>query len=103
MISLNKDMPIFPGRAGVSERRPIHDPSALGVEEWTFEPGVTFSGHAHDVDQIAYIIKGRLKLKQGKNEFELEPGCYYFTPAGSVHQITEIIETTTMLIVSNVK
>lgn len=103
MISLNKDMPVFPGRPGVSERRPIHDPSVLGVEEWIFEPGVEFKDHAHDADQIAYIVKGRLKLKQGNEEIELEPGCYYFTPAGTVHQITEIIETTTMLIVSNVK
>ena len=103
MISLNKDMPVFPGREGVSERRPIHDPSVLGVEEWTFEPGVEFQGHAHDVDQIAYIIKGRLNVKHGDEEIELEPGCYFFTPAGTAHHITKIIETTTMLIVSNVK
>jgi quercetin dioxygenase-like cupin family protein len=100
MISLNEDMPVFPGRAGVSERRPIHDPSVMGVEEWTFEPGVKFSGHAHNESQIAYIIKGKLRLQQGKDEFLLEAGCYYYTPAGTVHEITEIIETTTMLIVS---
>ena len=100
MISLNEDMPVFPGREGVSERRPIHDPSQLVVEEWTFEPGVEFSGHAHDESQIAYIIKGKLRLKQGEEEHVLEPGCYYYTPAGTVHEITEIIETTTMLIVS---
>ena len=100
MISLNKDMLVFPGRAGVSERRPIHDPSVMVVEEWTFDPGVTFNSHAHNESQIAYIIKGRLKLKQGNEEIELEPGCYYYTPAGTVHEITEIIEQVTMLIVS---
>ena len=103
MISLNEDMPVMPGRAGVSERRPIHDPSAMVVEEWTFEPGVEFSGHAHNESQIAYIIKGKLRLKQGDTEYVLEPGCYYYTPAGTVHEITEIIETTTMLIVSTPK
>jgi len=96
-------MPIFPGRPGVSERRPIHDPSVMGVEEWIFEPGVEFKGHAHDVDQIAYIAKGRLRVQHGKEEYELEPGCYFYTPAGTVHQITEITETTTMLIFSTVK
>lgn len=100
MISLNQDMPVFQGREGVSERRPIHDPSKLVVEEWTFEPGVTFSGHAHNESQMAYIIKGRMLLKQGDDEVELEAGCYYYTPAGTVHQISQIIETTTMLIVS---
>lgn len=103
MISLNKDMPVFPGRPGVSERRPIHDPSVMIVEEWTFEPGVKFTSHGHDESQIAYVIKGKFKLKQGNEEFILEPGCYYYTPAGMVHEITEIIETTTMLIVSTPK
>lgn len=103
MISLNEDMPVFPGRPGVSERRPIHDPSAMGVEEWTFEPGVKFNSHAHGESQMAYIIKGKLKLKQGNEEVLLEPGCYYFTPAGTIHEITEIVETVTMLIVSTPK
>ena len=103
MISLNEDMPVFPGRAGVSERRPIHDPSVMEVEEWTFEPGVKFSGHAHDQSQIIYIIKGKMRLMQGNKEFLLETGCYYYTPAGTVHEITEIIETTTMLIVGTPK
>ena len=100
MISLNEDMPVFPGRPGVSERRPIHDPSVMVVEEWTFEPGVKFSGHAHNESQIANIIKGKLRLQQGSKEFLLEPGCYYYTPAGTVHEITEMIETVTMLLVS---
>lgn len=103
MISLNKDMPVFPGRPGVSQRRPIHDPSVMAVEEWTFDPGVKFTGHAHDESQIAYIIKGKLRLKQEDEEFVLEPGCYYYTPAGTVHEIIEIIEQTTMLIVSTPK
>jgi quercetin dioxygenase-like cupin family protein len=103
MISLNKDMPVFPGRPGVSERRPIHDPSVLVVEEWTFDPGVTFHSHAHAESQIAYIIKGKLRLKQGNDEVVLEPGCYYYTPAGHIHEITEIIEQVTMLIVSTPK
>ena len=103
MISLNKDMPVFPGREGVSERRPIHDPSVLVVEEWTFDPGVTFHSHAHAESQIAYIIKGKLRLKQGEDEMVLEPGCYYYTPAGDVHEIIEIIEQVTMLIVSTPK
>lgn len=103
MISLNKDMPVFPGRPGVSERRPIHDPRQLEVEEWTFDPGVKFNAHAHDQSQVCYIIKGKLKLKQGNEIFDLEPGCYYYTPAGTAHEIAEIVEQTTMLIVSTPK
>jgi quercetin dioxygenase-like cupin family protein len=99
MTALNKDMPVFPGRQGVNECNPIHDPSANVVEEWTFDPGVQFTGHAHDVSEITYIIKGKMRLKEGDKEFLLEQGCYYYTPAGTIHQITEIIERTTILIV----
>lgn len=52
MISLNQDMPVIPGRAGVSERRPKFDPQYMNVEEWTFEPGTIPrkdqpAGHVH--------------------------------------------------------
>ncbi len=101
MISLNKDMPVIPGRAGVSSRKPIHDPSVLSVEEWTFDPGVKFNAHAHGQSQIVYVVAGKFRMKLGNEEVTLEPGCYYYTPAGTVHEITEIVEKTTMLIVSN--
>jgi quercetin dioxygenase-like cupin family protein len=103
MISLNKDMPVFPGRPGVSSRRPIHDPSVLTVEEWTFDPGVTFTSHAHAESQIIYIAKGKMRMRQGNEEVIVEEGCYYYTPAGEVHEILEIIEKTTMIIVGTPK
>ncbi|MDH4317150.1 MAG: cupin domain-containing protein [Desulfobulbaceae bacterium] len=103
MISLNKDMIVFQGRQGVSGRKPQHDAASMAVEEWTFEPGVLFDGHAHKESQIAYVIKGRMKLKQDEKEIEVETGCYYYTPANTVHQIIEIIEPTTLLIVSTPK
>lgn len=100
MISPNHDLPVIPGRAGVTERRPKHDPSVLNVEEWTFQPGVEFGhGHAHDESQITYIARGKIRFTQEGQEFILEAGSYYYTPAGTPHQILEIIEPTTMVIV----
>jgi quercetin dioxygenase-like cupin family protein len=100
MISLNKDMPVFPGRPGVSERRPIHDPSAINVQEWTYDPGTQIHAHGHNEASIAYIIKGKLKVKLAGEESLLEAGCYYFTPPNVVHEITEILEQTTILTVA---
>ena len=101
IISLNKDMLVIPGCAGVSSSKPIHAPSVLTVEEWTFDPGVKFNAHAHAQSQIVYIFAGKFRMKLGEDEVTLEPGCYYYTPAGTVHEITEIVEKTTMLIVIN--
>jgi len=103
MISLNEDMVVTEVRPGVSVRRPIHDPSHLKVAEWIIEPGSTFSAHAHETDQVTYIVKGKMKLKFGDQEYTLGSGCYYYTPAGQVTQTTEIIETTTMIVTAEVK
>ena len=100
MISSNDELEVIPGREGVTERRPKHDPAVFGVEEWTFQPGVTFGeGHAHGESQITYIVEGKIRFSQDGNERILEAGSYYYTAAGTPHQILEVIETTTMVIV----
>jgi quercetin dioxygenase-like cupin family protein len=103
MISLNEDMVVTETRPGVSVRRPIHDPSHLKVAEWIIEPGSVFPAHAHQTDQVTYIVKGRIKLKLGDQEYTLDAGSYYYTPAGQVTQTTEIVETTTMIVIAEVK
>ena len=103
MISLNKDMVITEVRTGVSVRRPIHDPSHLKAAEWIIEPGSTFPAHAHETDQMAYIVKGKIKVKFDEQEYTLDSGSYYYTPAGQVTQTTEIVETTTMIVIAEVK
>lgn len=90
-------------RPGVSVRRPIHDPSHLKVAEWVIEPGQTFPAHAHETDQVTYIISGKMKLDFGGKIYTLDAGSYYYTPAGQVSQTTEIIETTTMIVIAEVK
>ena len=102
MISLNKDLPVVTVRPGLGTRKPIHDPSCLKVGEWIIEPGTQFEPHSHDYDQVTYIIKGKLRIKEAGIEYLLEPGCYYYNPEGEVIEVLEIIEQTTMLVVSSV-
>jgi quercetin dioxygenase-like cupin family protein len=103
MISLNKDLAVTETRPGVSVRRPHHDPSHLKVAEWIIEPGSTFSAHAHETDQVTYIVKGKIKVKFDDEEYTLDSGSYYYTPAGQVTQTTQIVETTTMIVIAEVK
>ncbi len=103
MISLNEDMVLTEIRPGVSVRRPIHDPSHLKVSEWIIEPGSTFPAHAHETDQMTYIVKGKIKLQLGDQEYTLGAGSYYYTPAGQVTQTKEIVETTTMIVTAEVR
>ncbi len=100
MISLNEDMPKMPGRPGVYQRKPIHDPNEIRVEEWTYEAGLDIKGHPHSTASIAYVIKGKCKVLMNDQEYLLETGCYYYTPPGGYHAVTEILEPTTILSLS---
>lgn len=103
MISLNKDMLLEDVREGIKVRRPIHDPSHLKVAEWIIEPGQVFPAHAHETDQVTYIVSGKMKLDFGGEIYTLDGGSYYYTPAGQVSQTVEIMETTTMIVIAEVK
>ena len=52
---------------------------------------------------MTYIIKGKIKVKFDEQEYTLDAGSYYYTPAGQVTQTTEIVETITMIVIAEVK
>jgi glyoxylate utilization-related uncharacterized protein len=52
---------------------------------------------------VTYIVKGKIKVKFDDEEYTLDSGSYYYTPAGQVTQTTEIVETTTMIVIAEVK
>lgn len=100
MISRTEDLPVRPYRPGLTFRIPGHTSQTLKVEEWTYQPGLQVETHAHGVEQITYVAKGKLRIKQGNEDVILEAGSFYYTPPGVEHQITEVLEPTVQLIVS---
>ena len=98
MISLNSDMPAEQVRPGVTLRKPKHDPAVLQVTEATYEAGAQMSAkHTHDISEIYYIVKGKLRLSLGDEEAVLEDGCFFYVPARTPHEIKEVIERTTVV------
>ncbi len=55
------------------------------VFEWSDPPGRTYAAHTHGDDQSHWIVRGRLALTIGGEEYVLGPGDRDFMPAGTVH------------------
>lgn len=98
MITQNSDMPIIPRVPGVTYRKPKHDPLVMEVTEMTIEAGTEMkSRHTHDISEIYYVAKGKLRVQIDDEEATVEQGCYFYIPAGMPHGFTEIIADTVLV------
>lgn len=53
--------------------------------------GKTFEPHYHeDMDEVFIILNGKVKIKIGKEEADLEKGDAVVTPMNQVHQMSNI-------------
>jgi quercetin dioxygenase-like cupin family protein len=99
MITLKEEMQFVEYRPGMIYLEPKYDSEVFEVTEWYYEKGASVESHAHDHATISRIIEGKIRLKEGDEEKVLGPGCYYFTPAGVIHQIVEVLEPSIELVI----
>lgn len=70
-------------RDGVSRRVFTGDGATLA---WTtLQPGHTPRPHAHDYEQIVYIVSGRARFTVGGESAEMGPGDVLLVPPGVQH------------------
>jgi quercetin dioxygenase-like cupin family protein len=70
-------------RDGVSRRVFTGDGATLA---WTtLEPGHTPRPHAHDYEQIFYIVAGRVRFTVGGESADMGPGDVLLVPPNVVH------------------
>jgi len=61
---------------------------------WVDPPGQRWEDYVHDVDEVVYVVEGKLEFEiAGKSEI-LEPGGEAFIPAGVSHSVRNIGGTT---------
>lgn len=49
--------------------------------------------HAHDYEQIMYVVSGRLRVRIGDEEGEIGPGQAFLAPPNVAHQVTALEDT----------
>ena len=79
---------------GLVTIRPLMVGKKMLVIELFEEKGVEVPTHRHDDhESIIYLIKGRLKLRIGEQEFVAESGCIWRHPAKVEHSTVALEES----------
>lgn len=78
--------------------RYIYSGSHMQVVEYHFPPNRTFPEHKHDtIEQMGYLISGKMGLKIGSEEKILMPGEFYHAPVGVLHSAWNLEEASVLL------
>ncbi len=81
--------PQDPGMAGVKMRILIGEnegaPNFI-MRHFSVEPGGQSPYHSHPWEHEVFVLKGRGKVVQRENAFEISPGTVVYIPSGEEHQ-----------------
>lgn len=91
IVSRNKALHSLPF-AGL-ERRVLAYNEKLMLVEHVMEKGSIFPLHSHPHEQLAYILKGKLRVICGGQEYFVEEGDSFVVPGGVEHQVFAIEES----------
>ncbi len=65
------------------------DPATHGVQVVVkFPSGYTIPPHSHESDETLVVLRGKIKVRAGKDERTLEASDYALLPAGVEHELT---------------
>ncbi len=79
-----------PAQAGIERKTLVYGEKTL-MTEFVLHKGHTLPRHAHPHEQTGYLVKGRIRLSIGLEEFEAGPGDSWCIPGGVDHG-AEILE-----------
>ena len=86
LVSQTTQIPLENLREGLS-KRPILETPNVRLGEFFFDEGTSTAGHAHDVEQAAYIVAGKFQVDLNGQVTELGAGDGYSIPANYPHSV----------------
>jgi quercetin dioxygenase-like cupin family protein len=92
MFEKRSDSGYRPALDGIERKTLAHGNRTL-MTEFRLRRGSVLPRHAHPQEQIGYLIKGRMRLVIGAQEFEAGPGDSWCIPGGAEHS-AQIFEDT---------
>ncbi|MEW6172913.1 MAG: cupin domain-containing protein [Bacillota bacterium] len=75
---------------GIEQKTLVYGAKTL-MAEFLLRKGSTLPRHAHPHEQTGYLVKGRIRLSIGAEEYEVQPGDSWCIPGGVEHG-AEIME-----------
>lgn len=78
--------------------RYIYTGTNIQVVEYHFSPNRTFPEHNHEtIEQMGYLVSGKMGLRIGGVEKILRPGDFYHAPIGVMHEAWTLDESAVLL------
>jgi len=73
-----------PALEGIERKTLVHGENTL-MTEFRLRKGAVLPWHSHPHEQTGYLVKGRLRLRIGAEEYEAHPGDSWSIPGGVEH------------------
>ena len=73
------------------------------MAEFVMEKGHTPAAHAHPHEQAGYLVTGRLRMRIGEEEYDVEPGDSWCIPGDCEHQATVLEDSVAIEVFSPVR
>ncbi len=84
MFKKRSDHGYLPALEGITRKTLVHGEKTL-MTEFRLAKGSVLPRHAHPHEQTGYLVKGRLRLFIGAEEYAVEPGDSWCIPRGVEH------------------
>ncbi len=79
-----------PAFAGIERKTLVYGKKTL-MTEFRLQEGSTLPRHAHPYEQTGYLVKGRMRLSIGTDQYDAQAGDSWSIPSGTEHG-AEIME-----------
>ena len=99
---MSEIFPISDQLARVSDKRRYHEflrVPAMSAGLYVLQAGVTDGQSPHKEDEIYYVVRGRAKMKLGREEGEVRAGDVIFVEKDMEHRFFDIAEELVLLVV----
>lgn len=87
---------------GIKQKTLVYGEKTL-MTEFKLQKGSDIPRHSHPYEQTGYLIKGRIRLFIGSEEFECKPGDSWCIPSDEEHGANIIEDSTAVEVFSPVR
>jgi unsaturated pyranuronate lyase len=73
------------------------------MTQFVLRKGAVLPRHSHPHEQTGYLVRGRIRLSVGADEYEAEPGDSWSIPGGVEHGATALEDSVTIEVFAPVR
>ena len=99
VVSLGSEMDAQGVIEGISKKVPTSGEELL-LEEYVYALDAEAPHHTHDIEQIGYIVSGRLEMTFAGEKYVLGPGDCYLVPKGLEHDVKALTDQAKTVLIS---